>query len=382
MIRWGSNRRISPPEALGFRFLSVALILTSCGGDGDVATKRNVPPPTVRVALAERTTLAERLELTGSIEPTRAARMASPVEGPVVACPVREGDAVGAGDTLVLLGRMQGDDAVAASARAELEREELDAERIAELVESGALPGEDLDAARVRVSAAQARLARATETLGDYRITAPWEGVVSRLHVAEGDFVAPRTLLVVLFDPANLVLRFAVPESRAALLCEGAALEVTFDAHPGERYCGRIARVYPEIDRDTHARTAEAEIDAGPLLIPGMFARVELLLSERIDVVAVPQEALLEREGDMATVFVVTTEGRAERRRLKTDVEDGGRVEIVEGLREGERVAVAGHGRLRDGVAVRVVNEGPAKKAGAAAGVPPAEGAPLAGGNR
>lgn len=325
-----------------------------CGGDKQGGRKKNRRrPPVVEVSPATRATLRDRLALTGAVEPTRFARMASPAEGPIVACKVREGDRVRARALLVRLGRTRGDAATARAARAALAREKIELGRVKRLVAKGALPGEELDKARIKMSAATAALARVSERLGDYRIVAPWRGVVSRVRVAVGDFVSARAPLVELFDPGSLVLRFYVPEQQAARVGTSATFTARLDAFPGRTFSGKITRVYPEIDRQTHTRTVEGVLAEKVSLAPGMFARLELVLSTATQALSVPVVAVLSR-GKASVVFVVTADGRAIRRKVRTGIEDAGRVEIRSGLKAGERVAVAGHARLRDGVRVRL----------------------------
>ncbi len=340
----------------------VVLVLgMSCSsGDDKQQGKKGKPPPLVKTALVEAKTISDRLELTGSIEPTRFARMASPVEGPVVACLVREGDHVRAGQLLARLGRIKGDDAAAASARAELEREELELGRIEKLVETGALPGEDLDKVRVKVSEAQARLARAMEKLGDYRVSAPWAGVVTRVNVAVGDFVAPRTTLVELFVPASLVLRFAVPEDVAVRVQSGASITVTMDAHPGKTFSAKVTRIYPDIDRKTRTRTIEGTIEGDVIIAPGMFARLQLILKSVPEALTVPVEAVVRRDGK-AVVFVME-DGKAIVRMVETGIESGNHIEIVSGIQAGDKVIVAGNEKLKNGAEVRLAGEGKSGK--------------------
>lgn len=342
--------------------LLAALAATACDGEAQQSKKRRQRLPQVALARVERIELVDRLELTGSIEPVRTARMAAPVEGPVVALAVREGDRVRAGQRLVRIGRARGDDASEASARAALEREQLELERVERLVASGALPGEKLDAARVRVSEARARLARASEKLGDYRIRAPWAGVVGRVHVVAGDFVAARAPLVEVFDPDSLVLRFGVPEDRAAELAIGQRVRARLDAFADRRFAGAVSRLYPAIDRRSHTRTVEAELDTDAALAPGMFARLQLRLAA-VDALAVPREALLHPGDGAPLVVVISADRKAERRRVGIGIDDGERVQIRSGLEAGEQVAVAGHGRLRDGMRVRLAGAGKSKDA-------------------
>jgi RND family efflux transporter MFP subunit len=336
---------------------AAALLATGCSNVADQKqARRKKSKPKVKTALVEVRSLTERLQLTGSIEPTRVARMASPVEGPVIACAVREGDRVRAGRLLARLGRAKGDDAVAASAKAELEREEMELSRIEKLVKTGALPGEELDKARVKVSEAQARYARAMERLGDYRVSAPWSGVVSRVHVAVGDFVSARATLVELFDPASLVLRFAVPEDAAARVRGGSSISVTLDAHTGQTFAAKVTRIFPDIDRRTHTRTVEGRIEGDVALAPGMFARLQLTLASAPEALTVPVESIVRRDRK-PVVFVISSDKTAHRRSVKLGMEGDGRVQVLAGVDKGESVAVAGHNRLRDGKRVRVAKE-------------------------
>jgi RND family efflux transporter MFP subunit len=348
-------------HAMTFVVFTTFLVMSACSSAGNQGqAKKEKPQPKVKTTLVDMRPMNERLELTGSIEPTRVARMASPVDGPVIACPVREGDSVRPGQLLARLGRTKGDDAVAASAKAELDREELELGRIEKLANTGALPGEQLDKAHVKVSEAQARLTRAMERLGDYRVSAPWAGVVSRVHVAVGDFVAARATLVELFDPVSLVLRFAVPEDSAARVQSGATIAVILDAHPGRTFTANVTRIYPDIDRRTHTRTVEGAIEGEVALVPGMFARLQLTLASVPKALTVPIEAVVRRDGN-PVVFVIASDGTAAQRSVQLGMEVDGMVQIISGVEAGERVAVAGHNRLRDGKKVRVAKGRKAK---------------------
>lgn len=363
----------APTESLPrrWRALLCAAALLLIGACSNAADQRQAPRakplPKVKIAQVEVKSLTEVLELTGAIEPSRLARMASPVEGPVIACLVREGDLVRARQLLARLGRTKGDDAVAASAKAELNREELELGRIEKLVKSGALPSQDLDTVRVKVSDAQAKLARARERLGDYRVSAPWPGVVSKVNVAVGDFVSARATLIELFDPKSLVLRFAVPEQSAARVRDGAPITVTLDAHPGQTFAAKVIRRFPVIDRRTHTRTVEGAIKGAVALAPGMFARLQLALATAPEALTVPVEAVVRRRGK-TTVFVISSDGAAAQRAVKLGMEVAGRVQILTGVHKGERVAVAGHKRLRHGKKVRVTKGRKAREGRGGAG--------------
>jgi membrane fusion protein (multidrug efflux system) len=328
--------------------------------------------PKVRVMIASKAPVSSGLELTGSVEPYRIARLASPAEGPIVGIRVREGDQVKAGDALIFIGRKKGADALIVSLREELKKEEDNLQRVRELVECEALPGEQLDQARAVCENVRAQLVKAKETLQDYVITAPWTGVASRLLVREGEFVSPRAPLLEMYDPASLVILAAVPERHATEVTTGARVDVHLDAYPGKTMQGRIERVYPYLDSRLRTRTLEIALDKHIDLLPGMFARLKVLLKTMDDAVTVPLEALVATPKGQV-VFVVE-DGKAMARPVATGIEEGNRIQIVSGVRPGDKVIIAGNEKLKDGFAVTVAEgEKPDKGKKQNAGEPPAD---------
>lgn len=336
--------------------------LSGCGEESSPAGRPPRQPPLVEVVEVRRGSIVDELELTGAIEPVVVAKMASPVEGPVVACLVREGDRVRRGQLLVRLGHAESDSAEARAARAELARANLELERAEHLVKTGAIAEEALDDARVKVSDAEAKVVETSARVGYYRVAAPWAGVVSGVPVVVGDYVAARTTLVELFDPESLVLRFAVPERRAVATRKRAPVKVRLDAHPGQVFDGEVSRIYPEIDRESHTRRVEATLDGEVELAPGMFARVEVTLASIQDAITVPLRALLIKGDAEKAVFVVTKAQKVSRRKVRTGIEDREVAQVIEGLEVGERVVVAGQAKLKEGAKVRVRGKGGSAK--------------------
>jgi len=104
-----------------------------------------------------------------------------------------------------------------------------------------------------------------------------------------------------------------------------------------------------------------------------MFARLRLTLAEVEDAVAVPETAVLHHESKPSRVVIVAEDGTVAIEPVKTGIEDGSRVQILAGVEAGQRVAVAGHGRLRPGMKVRIAGKkknkqkkGPAQPPGSA----------------
>ncbi len=337
--------------------LACALWLTLAGHKESNAPGRQFgtekKPPLVAVKPAIKQDMESVVRLTGVIEPTKVAVMASPAEGPVVECFVREGDIVAKNQTLVLVGRKYGVDAAVRSALEELNKQKDEFDRIRRLVEGGAVPGDQLDIAKANLEQARAALASAETQAADYKITAPWDGIVARVWIAEGNYVSPRANLVEIFSPQSLVLRFAVPEAHSGQVQKGAPLEVRIDAYAGQVFQGEVIRVYPELDRTTRTQTVEADIVNNPKLVPGMFARIGLTTDHVRDATTVPVGAVLANPKGESLVFVFQ-EGKARVRKVKTGIEREGFIQIIEGVNPGELVVVAGNETLKDGAAVRI----------------------------
>ncbi len=317
------------------------------------------PLPAVSVEIVAAQPLVRIATLTGTVTPTRTARLASPGEGPVEACMVedcmvREGDSVKKGQVLLQISRNKAAQAQVSAAGQALREQEAELRRITQLVRGGAIPGAQLDAARSKHENARAQLAKAMESAEDYLISAPWAGVVSKVHVAEGDYVAPRSPLIELFDPTGMVVRFAVPESQSTEVSDGMPVEVALDAHPGKTFRGTISRVYPQLDDRTHTRTVEATLNDPVALIPNMFARIQVILDQIPEAVTIPTYSLAPAPNGEQWAFIVE-DGKALRRKLDIGMEVDGRLHVLAGLPAGERIIVAGQEKLKDGAMVKVV---------------------------
>lgn len=339
--------------------LAVLVASTGCSKKS-VSTKPTPPPASVTIETLSSVPFRELLDLTGTVEPTVVAGLASQAEGPVLGCRVREGDRVTEGQELLRIGRQLSAEAAQASAREELRRQEQEFKRTESLVAEKAVAGDQLDTARAALERARAALAQAEQSAGDYSIRAPWAGVVSRVRVSDGNYVAPRIPLVDLYDPASLVLRFAVPEDHAFSLATGGRVQTTFDALPGRAFTLEIVRAYPDLDRRLRTRSFEAGLPSDATFAPGMFARVRAVLQDVPAALTVPVDAVL---GDNATRFVfLFIDGKAVRRPVETAFEQDGRLLIRSGLQAGDRVIVGGIERVKDGTQVRVEGGKPSPK--------------------
>ncbi len=350
------NRLLLKAGALAFLLL---FALFGCGSGSSPAEKagqKKSDVPFVRVQQARITAISDTMELTGSIVAAVTARLATSAEGPIRSLKAREGDVVRKGATLLVIGRSEAADSSLLAAKEDFVKEQEELKAIEALVGSGALPGEQLDKAKANFARAKAQLIRAQETVGDYVIRAPFNGVVSKVNVTEGFYVAPRTVLVEMFDPGSLVLQFAVPEAIVNRVAKDTRVEASLDASPGKVCRAAIRRVYPDLDLKTRSRLIEADCAEGVPLVPGMFARVKLFLRTVPDALVIPAEALVKAPDGSTSVYLVAA-GKALKRKVKAGIEEKGLVQVVEGVNVNDRVVVTGQERLKDGVEVKIAGE-------------------------
>lgn len=343
---------------------ALLVALAGCSGEGKVpspspggqASPGGGKPkmvPAVAVAPVKRAPIAQTLQLTGTVEPVRTARLASPVEGPVQTLWVREGDTVKGGTVLLDIGRKGAVNAQLAAAREYLQNRELELERVGKLVVEGAVPESELDAAQAQYENARAQYARASEASGDFRIRAPWRGIVSEVLVKEGDFVVPRAQLLHMYDPLRLIVVSSVPETRAHRIRDRAPVEVRFDAYPGRTCRGTVSRVYPRLDPKTRTRTFEITVDDTVPLIPGMFARLAVETGRADSALVVPENAVATTPKGKQVAWLVANK-KVSARPVTTGIQADDMIEITGGLSAGEVVVVAGNEKLKDGAQVRI----------------------------
>jgi RND family efflux transporter MFP subunit len=209
---------------------------------------------------------------------------------------------------------------------------------------------------------ADLRVARADQNKAAIRhgfatIVSPLDGIVSRRSCQVGDFVrsgevgsAPVLTLIV---TRRVRVITAISDHDVPLLDKGDPATVRINTNPVRAYQGTISRTAFAEDPDT--RTLRAEIDlenTDGRLRPGQYVEVSVLLENRSRVLTVPARALLDRRGDAAAVCYRVVDGRAVLTLVKTGDDNGMRVEILDGLKEGDTVIAEPGSRIKDGQAI------------------------------
>jgi RND family efflux transporter MFP subunit len=332
------------------------------GASGAFATGVAIP---VQGREATRGTLVISISAAGQAEAWRKAVVAAQVAGRVAALPVRESQAVSAGQPLVSLDPAEYglavEDAQAALRDAEAKLRELTVfdDRIAD----PAVRADRARAARSRsgVEAAEVKLRRARLDVARTRLGAPFAGRVASLKTVAGQWVrqGDELMTLVALDPIKVEVQ--VLEREVGFLAPGRAASVAFAAFPGEQFTGRVETINPVVDAAT--RTARVTVlvpNPGGRILPGMYARVSLEARRFENRVLVPRSALLER--DRRTMLFVFEDGLAKWRYVTTGLQNDAMVEIIpsadtDSVAPGETVLTDGHYTLIHDARVRLVDD-------------------------
>jgi multidrug efflux pump subunit AcrA (membrane-fusion protein) len=206
---------------------------------------------------------------------------------------------------------------------------------------------------RASIQGSEATMKLAARQLRDTEIRSPFDGYVERRLVNLGELVkAPMPVMaIVKLDPLKVTAE--MPERMAPWITTGRPLELHVDAYPNRTFTGKITRISPAVNTSTRAFAFEAVVpNAEALLKPGTFARVHVE-SDKVDaVLTLPYSALQYRYG-VNRVFVVQGD-RLAVRELQVGDRMGDRIEIVSGVKEGERVAVTDVDSLAEGERVSI----------------------------
>ena len=206
---------------------------------------------------------------------------------------------------------------------------------------------------RAGIQASEATMKLAGRQLRDTEIRAPFDGYVQKRLVNLGELVKAQmpVMAVVRLDPLKVTAE--IPEKMAPWINTGQAVDLKVDAYQDKSFTGKVSRISPAVNTATRAFPFEALVpNADAVLKPGTFARVHIESGKIDTILTVPYSALQYRYG-VNRVFVVNG-GKLAIRELAVGERMGDRMEVVSGVKAGERIAISDVDTLNDGAAVSV----------------------------
>ena len=375
----------------------VGLVATRISGAKKAASDQKEKPAEaalIRTAKVSRGDIDEKISFTGNIKPRNEVDVYTKVPGRVEGLQAQVGDRVRAGQLLATVEHKEigwqakaaeagvqaataGNQAAQATvkvAEAGLAGAKLEYERTLELSKGGSAPPAALDGARIKLDLANAQVeqakaqveataaqmsqagaasALAGQQVENSRLESPIAGVVTRRNINLGTMVAPQLPAFTIQDTTTLKLESTIDPAQFTRVAKGKPASITVDVFGDEAFKGHVDVLSPTLDPQTRRAAVEISIENNTgKLLPHLFAKAEVTVGQLPNVLLVPREAVLQAPGG-AVVFRVKGD-RVEVVRPKFGPADGGVVAVLEGLNEGDELAITGLGNLADGSAVKV----------------------------
>ncbi|HMS26157.1 MAG TPA: efflux RND transporter periplasmic adaptor subunit [Burkholderiaceae bacterium] len=334
-------------------------------GSGTGGASGNAAPraPNVESAKVEVMKLTDDTQSVGSLKSRQSVVVRPEVSGRVTELNFKDGDRVRKGQVLV-----QFDDqlplAQLKQSQAELSIVQANHKRNQDLVAENFISKRSLDESAANVEVAMAKLALAQATVARLKIKAPFDGMTGIRNVNVGDYLKDGGDIVNIEDMTAVFVDYRLPERFQSKIKKGQKAQVDLDALPGRKFAAEIQAIDPLVDANGRSVSVRACIDnRQQQLRPGMFAKVNTVFGERDNAKVIPEEAIVPQGGKQFVIKLIDGTEKdskiTQRVEVKVGIRRPGKVEILEGLSEGDEVVTAGQQRVqKDGTTVKVVELG------------------------
>ena len=340
-----SHGRLRPGALAAAALLAFGMLASQAGAAAPAAAA-----PAASYVLVYRE-VADVISAEGVVEAVRQSTLAAQIAGQIVELKVKVGDSVQAGQVLARIDPraaeqlVSGSQSQLAEAQAGLTNAQRSYERSKQLfaqkfISKAGFDQAELDykAAQARVGALQANAGQASTARTFATISAPYAGVIASTPVEVGDMATPGRPLLTLFDPASMRVIATLSQSSLREVKLQLPVQVEVPALK-RRLTAKQVTLVPIADSRTHTARLRLELAEAPGLLPGQFARAWFATGTARKLV-IPQSAVL-RRSELTAVYVQIAGAQPQLRQIRTgDASGDGFVEVLSGLREGERIAL------------------------------------------
>lgn len=362
--------------------LCASLVCSGCGGGASSGMEQVVSVSVETEEIAERS-IEQYVSISSKVSAEKEVPVIPQTSGTVKKVYVSLGDTVTAGQTLfqidstnaqIQVQQAQGSYSSAESnvetSRIQYEDLQKSLEQTKKLYDIGAASQNELDDMQSKVDQAKLQLetaeknlqytasaavASANKQLSDTSVKAEISGVVSEMNLSEGSTVG-QSAVMTLVDTKDLKVSFSVSEDVINLISVGSKVYVTVDAVSDAAMEVTVTGVSTAADTATGLYSVEAKLpNQNGKLKPGMFANVRLVVGKQENVISVPLNTVLEKNGEKY-VFVVDENNIAHKTAVETGLKNDEYIEITSGLQIGDTVVTKGQDFLSDGSAVHITN--------------------------
>jgi len=317
----------------------------------------------VEVGTVESVSLPDDAQTVGTLKARQSALLKPEVSGRIVKLGFTDGQRVRQGQVLVQLDdSLQAAQLQQAEAQASIARSNL--KRNKELLAQSFVSASAVDQAQSALEVAEAQVALSRAQQSRMQVRAPFDGVMGIRSVSVGDYVKDGSDLVSIEDASSMWVDFRLPERFVPRLKIGQAVDVAMDALPGRSFKAQIEALDTQLEANGRSLLVRARLPANVAaqgeLRSGLFARVSVLLATHQNALLVPEEALVPQGGQQ---YIIKLAGDAnapiaQRIEAKLGLRLPGKVEILSGLKAGDRVVTAGQAKLMrgEGQALKIID--------------------------
>ncbi|WP_321990790.1 efflux RND transporter periplasmic adaptor subunit [Marispirochaeta aestuarii] len=200
---------------------------------------------------------------------------------------------------------------------------------------------------------------RPGQTFATSPVKSPITGTITRVPSDIGASISTAVPVATVSKVDSLEIKTGVAERYIARVRKGQEALVELEAYPQQWFRAFVSEVSPVVDPVTRTLAVTLAFrEQDRRIKAGMFAKAKIIVENRQNVIKIPAECMIQRQGGN-TVFVVTGESRVEARRIVPGILIDQKLEVVEGLRAGETVVIRGQTLLEDQAKVRIIDEIP-----------------------
>lgn len=351
------------------KIIAVVIVLASLGLIGFILSKNKASNEAKTAVVAEKnatvsvkidTVKTEEVSLdfvsNGNFEPIQELKFSAETSGKVTKILVKEGDRVSVGQTLAII---RGDmvNVEAQTANANYQNALTDYSRFENAFKTGGVTKQQLDQAKINMVNAKSRLDQANIHVGDTRVKSPINGVINAKYIEVGTILTgmPPTQMFDIVNVSRLKLKVTVNEAQVASLRVGTTVKVTSSVYADKSFSGRITFIAAKAD-ETLNFPVEIEIanNSANDLKAGMYGTAEFASNQQKQALKiVPRNAFV---GSVSSNEIFVAEnGTAKLKKVTAGRILGDKVEILNGLNNGEKVIVTGQINLQDGSKVEII---------------------------
>lgn len=324
-----------------------------------------VPPPVyISSSVAKATTWQSYLVSVGTLKAVNGVDVSAEVSGKVTDIRFKSGEYVNKGDVLILLDTSI-EQAQLKNDTAKLKLKQINYDRDIILLKKNVVSQARVDSDLAELQETQADTEATQARINQKTITAPFSGYIGIRLVNLGEFVQAGTAMVTLQSLDPLYVQFNLPEQYSRDLYLQQPVDVTINLSGGQSIRGAVTAINSKVDQATRNILVEATIpNKNAVLLPGMFAMVNVWLRAQNNVIALPETAIsYSLHGD--SVFIIKQEGKdkhhqpilkAYRQYVSVGERRGNQASITKGIKAGDQVVTSGQLKLQNGTHVAIDN--------------------------